>query len=66
YFREVLDTFGDTSWTHHARYGIGCALLKQGKRDEARQALEQVVRNGTEERLKRKAQKKLKEMEKGG
>ena len=66
YFREVLDTFGDTSWIHHARYGIGCALLKQGELDEARQALEQVVRNGTEKRLKRKAQKKLKEMEKDG
>jgi len=66
YFREVLDTFGDTSWIHYARYGIGCALLKQGKKDEARQAFEQVVQNGADEGLKRKAQKKLKEMEKGG
>ncbi|MFH1007342.1 MAG: outer membrane protein assembly factor BamD [Candidatus Latescibacterota bacterium] len=66
YFGEVLDTFGDTLWVPHARYGIGCALLKQGEREGARQAFGQVVGSGTDERLIKKAKKKLKEMEKGG
>jgi len=66
YFREVLDRYGDTPWVRYAQFGIGRAFLKQGKRDEARRAFEKVVQNGTDERLKRKATQKLKEIEKGG
>jgi outer membrane protein assembly factor BamD len=64
YLRQVLNDYHDTEWAGQAQFQIAEVFYKQKKYDQAKEEYQKFLENFPEDKLAKKAKKRLKELEK--
>lgn len=63
YYEKVLTEYRDTKWVPSAHFGIGEVLQEQNRPEQALDHLQETLRISTDAELTRKAQEKVKDIE---
>jgi outer membrane protein assembly factor BamD len=63
YYQHILDTYPQTKWAAKAKLPLAICLAKTGSKQDARQLLEEIVKDNSNPELQRKASAELKKLD---